>query len=263
MSPNGLLQSAVVARIRPSPATLGIVLVNFNRLTAQCLEYIGYTVVRSHRYPQANLNLLELGCLLVSSIKSERLKIVQIGAFDGEFHDPLSSVFLNHQDAAALLVEPQPQAFERLRDRFAGRHDVLLENVAIANRDGTAPLYLPLETECSPLASLDRNHLSRFGLGSDSIGTRSVRTLTMKSLLTKHRFHDIDILQIDTEGQDYNILKQVFDLSITPLVVNLESAHLSKYERLKLRSELSERGYQYVDADVDTFAVRLKEIVRR
>ena len=159
--------------------------------------------------------MLEVGCLLVFLIQNERLKIVQIGAFDGEFHDPLSSVFLTHQDATALLVEPQPQAFERLRERFAGQHDVLLENVAVSNEDGTAFLYLPFETECSPLASLDRNHLSRFGVGTDKIGTCEVKTLTMKSLLTKHRFHKIDILQIDTEGQDYNILKQVFDLNCT------------------------------------------------
>jgi hypothetical protein len=55
---------------------------------------------------------------------------------------------------------------------------------------------------------------------------------------------------------DYQILKWFFDAGVEPDVLNFESLHLSKAERLAARQLLKARGYWWIESDQDTFALK-------
>jgi hypothetical protein len=66
----------------------------------------------------------------------------------------------------------------------------------------------------------------------------------------------LHLLQVDTEGMDYQILKWFFEAGVEPDVLNFESLHLRKAERLASRQLLNARGYWWIDSDQDTFALK-------
>lgn len=65
---------------------------------------------------------------------------VEIGANDGEQWDHLRPFILTHA-WRGVMVEPLPQAFERLRRNYDGIDRVALENAAIADHDGRMAIY--------------------------------------------------------------------------------------------------------------------------
>ena len=83
-----------------------------------------------------------------------------------------------------------------------------------------------------------------------------MNALSVKSLLDNHGLSGVDVLQIDTEGQDFNILCQFLDSGVRPSIINLEILHLSKKDRLSLRGRLDDLGYQYVEYGWDIFALK-------
>jgi hypothetical protein len=93
---------------------------------------------------------------------------VQIGAFDGRQSDPLYQ-FITRYHWRGVLVEPMPDAFARLKEAYRNEPQVILENVAIAQSNGTKTLYhlrrgAPgLPTWAPMLASFDRDVVLRHG----------------------------------------------------------------------------------------------------
>lgn len=220
------------------------------------LARMGYVVEYSYRYPESTINLVEIGCYAIAAGMGRSLSIVQVGAFDGTHDDPLRRVLSTPLLAKALLVEPQHDAFLKLSDLYGTRPNIVLENVAIAEADGEVLLYAP--EGGSPKASLEPgHHRLAFREQMHSVQAHRVRALTMRSLLRKHQFDHIDVLQVDVEGYDYDVVEQVFALGVLPSVINLESRHLARSQRVMLRRRLRDEGYQYADVGVDTFAVRL------
>jgi hypothetical protein len=65
---------------------------------------------------------------------------VEIGANDGQKHDHLHP-FVMSGAWRGVLVEPVPYLFARLQRNYAGVDRLALENVAIADRDGTQPFF--------------------------------------------------------------------------------------------------------------------------
>ncbi len=89
-------------------------------------------------------------------------RFVQIGAFDGIQYDSLPQLAIKNQ-WRGILVEPQPAAFELLSQSCA-QHDCFdLANVAIGEQQGELDFYTTVDAP-SNLASIDRQHLLRFGL---------------------------------------------------------------------------------------------------
>jgi hypothetical protein len=93
--------------------------------------------------------------------KRDRFFFVQIGAYDGREHDPIQA-FVRRCRWRGILVEPQPEAFERLRRNYAGSPGLIFENVAIADHEGSLPLFM-IKDEFAHLVGCDHRLLSSFG----------------------------------------------------------------------------------------------------
>lgn len=185
---------------------------------------------------------------------------IQAGAHDGLTYDPIRP-FVSEYNLPGILIEPQPKIFAQLVENYRGAKNLIFENAALAHQDGEVSLYTFAEGSALPehatmLASFRRDALVHNGHAykGEVVETR-VPAITLSSLLKKHNVTRVDVLQMDTEGFDFEIIKMIdFDI-IKPSIISFESAFLSIPERHACNRLLSSHGYRLATFHVDTVAV--------
>lgn len=201
---------------------------------------------------------------LTSSLQSVRF--LQIGGNDGFINDPLFKL-IKRDRWQGIIVEPQREVFEkRLKKTYRHDSNVILENVAIAEQDGQQSLYkLSFSNSrwATGLASFNREVLvqelkegdrvrtkaAQEGIDipdriEDCITTEEVPCYTIGSLMEKHGFASLDLLQIDVEGYEYEIIKTIPFSDLKPTIINYEHAHLNAEDRQACSEYLKQQGYQ-------------------
>ncbi len=193
---------------------------------------------------------------------------MEIGANDGKQHDHLRPHVLA-RPWRGILVEPVPYVFARLRENYAGLERVILENVAIAERDGRLPFYhlapaAPGERGTLPVwydgtGSFERAVVERHARHIPDLQRRLVRTevpsMTFASLCRKHGVRRVDLLAVDTEGYDAEVLRSVDWGTYRPRLVVYEHYHLAAVERMACRAAMERRGYATMEEGFDTWCL--------
>ena len=182
--------------------------------------------------------------------------IVEIGANDGKVGDPLFHLINSRPDCHALLVEPIPYLFEQLKSNYRGRARCTFENVAISPGSGPMTLHFidpsarELGSHIPPyfeeLASVNQKSiLATVGVGNEAyVRQLNVQTITLDALFLKHAITYVDVLQIDTEGFDYEVLKTMPFDRIRPVLICFEHCHLSDLDRANAVNLVKRQGYR-------------------
>lgn len=200
---------------------------------------------------------------------------LQIGGNDGFVNDPIFR-FVKISRWKGIIVEPQKEVFiKRLKKTYRFDKNVILENLAISNVSGKRKLYKLAISDArwaTGLATFDRKtletqihtkHVERRakseGVGipeklEDYITYEEVECVTIIDLMEKHRLPRLDLLQIDTEGYDFEIIKTIDFSRFKPSLISFESAHLSNDDREKCRHLLKREGYTIEDNKHDAIA---------
>ena len=233
------------------------------RTVLSILATLGYRVMRI-RSP-ASIRWIDVLDLVIRDLVREpgdRI-LVQIGANDGKHGDPVHR-YLEEFHWRALRVEPQPDAFQRLRENCRRLPNVELEQCAVGSQDGSRVLYRVaprpgLPADATGWASFDRDHLlreirSHFPEGENQIEEITVPTLTISSLLRKHQIDRIDILLVDTEGFDDRVVRTALASGQRPRIIHFEHQNLSPDVRIALGEFLSNEGYELAVLHWDTVA---------
>lgn len=180
------------------------------------------------------------------------MRFIQVGAYDGQFQDPLYN-WICHHPWLGVLVEPQPAMYERLIRLHASHPFVSVERAVVAEKTGKATLWTlsnvtgPAE-DATPLASLKREvvernkHLSSL---ADHVSSIEVDAYTLYDLMIKHRFDELDLLQIDAEGSDFDIIKTIDFTKCRPQVINYEHVNLTFDDWRASRTYLADFGYSF------------------
>lgn len=190
---------------------------------------------------------------------------VQIGAMDGVRGDPLRPLLRRYQ-WQALLVEPMPDAFEALQKNYAGWPHVVLANVAIAEHDGIHHM-----TRFTPQAVADggvpgwAEEAATFMPERTALAWQDpamkeqleVPCMTLQSLVETYAVDRMDVLQIDAEGYDWHILKQLNFERFTPFIIHLEIVNLPQEEQTRVTNLLDKQGYLYRKAGYNLVAARM------
>jgi len=196
--------------------------------------------------------------------RMKNVYVVQIGSNDGKTHDPIHSLLLRNPSWAALFVEPVPSLFERLRQNYANDSRFRFENVAIGDRVGVRPFYYVddsakkhvsnLPCWFDQVGSFDRDHITRhFGSALDRfIVTANVPTIPLDLLLERNNIDKIHFLNIDTEGYDWHVLRQLDLTKHSPNAILIEHKHLSTATKIEVRSFLQDR-YRIFELGDDYF----------
>ena len=250
----------------------------------RALHGVGRLVDRHGTYAFLDARQAELGgvlpldldaVILAAAAANPDFTFVQIGAHEGDEGDPLSACICA-RGLRGVLVEPQEAAFDKLRRNYADQPQLSFERAAIAPADGTAKLYradptfwaahgLPHGID-SQISSLDpaqiRFHVGLFGgkalaaRESEYLRFDEIPALTLATLLARHAITRPNLLQIDTEGFDFEVIKMI-DWVHPPDLIHYETVHLSVADRKASWDMLRANGYRLFATNVyNTLAVR-------
>ena len=214
--------------------------------------------------PRAEGNDLNLGfddVLEFQYARTRHFVFVIVGAYDGLANDPISR-FIRTHDCRGFLLEPQPDAYERLRQNFRDFPRCTVLNRAIDEVSGTRTLYfVPRGSEGLPewteqIASFQLEHVRKHeaqapGLAG-AIRSQTIDTISFDDLLDTFDLRAIDVLQIDAEGMDAQIVGWFPFERLRPSVLHYETAHMADAEHAAVRARLTGLGYTVREADAPT-----------
>ena len=196
---------------------------------------------------------------------------LQIGAADGKHFDPIHP-YIKRFGWKGILVEPLADLFEMLKSNYRERPDLIFEKVAITEQNETRTISrVPLQNagsqgvpEWAFAASTLVPEKTRFASENSppplhaalnsAVTEEEIDCLSLASLLAKHNVERIDVLQIDAEGYDANILRQVDFSSIKPSVINMEWQWLTVDEKVEVTELLKGQGYFLYRVQADMLA---------
>jgi FkbM family methyltransferase len=200
--------------------------------------------------------------------RSRTLWLMVVGAYDGVENDPLSK-FVGTHDCRGILLEPQPEMFERLRANTGALHGLHLINAAVDRASGIREFfYVPpgiagLPDWTTQLASFSREHIvkheDRAPGVSRHIATTMVETMSFDDLLIRFQPPALDVLQIDAEGLDAQLLGWFPFQRIQPGIIHYEISHLNPADLDRTRVRLAHFGYELFPtlSRLDEIAVRI------
>jgi FkbM family methyltransferase len=231
-------------------------------LLSAYLSRNGYVVARS-RFSEENP--IDLRGMLASLIekRKDRFEVLQIGANDGLENDPIHHL-VRSRGWYLCAVEPMPGPFRRLQNNYRDLSSVTCLQCAVGEVDGEATLY----ALASPRANSLDDHLSSFSPDilrrhwrsvpdlEKRIRSEVVQCLTFQSLVRRSSLNAIDMLQIDTEGYDYEIIRMAFSAGCFPPILAFEWQHLNDKAMWACKGDLLKHGYRWLLSRSDVIAVK-------
>lgn len=201
------------------------------------------------KYYSFNFNVIEQYARI-----NKHIKFIQVGSNDGITKDPLHEFIVN-QNWEGILVEPVSYLFNKLKANYATNAGRLhFENGAIAAQNGEMNFYYLKESENpdipwfynqigSFMEDIVMKHRELIPGFDDLLIKESVSTIKFCDLLDKYDFQDIDLIQIDTEGYDFEIIKLIPFSKLDVKIIMYEHKHLSISNYKKSISFLNKHGF--------------------
>jgi FkbM family methyltransferase len=192
--------------------------------------------------------------------------VVQVGSNDGVHGDPISKLIKRNRDWRILFIEPRSHVFDRLKQNYGVSHNYTFENVAISEHEEFRDLYYVSDaikakypdvvSWYDQVGSFSKDHILKHeGHGfAEFITSESVRCEPLQLTLGRNEIRSIDLLHIDTEGYDFEVLKQI-NLAHLPQVILYEHIHLSPADQAAALAFLLSLGYRVKRCGPDTLAI--------
>ncbi len=174
----------------------------------------------------------------------EKGVFVDIGANDGI---TLSNTYYLEKKLSwsGIAIEPSPKVFKRLQEN---RSSTLI-NACISDKSGDAD-FLELSGYTEMLSGLvdkyDARHIERIDHEIEKFsGSKNyikVPCHTLESILKEHKLHKIDYLNIDIEGGEFDVLKNINFNNIDISIIGIEN----NYKEDKIKKYLHGYGYSLI-----------------
>jgi FkbM family methyltransferase len=177
---------------------------------------------------------------------------VQIGAYDGVSDGWFRELIVRNR-WRGILVEPQPEAFRKLKLTYADQPQLIFRNAAIGKQSGEVTMY-SLRTGPSQVTSFDRQHLVRHMKRQTDIIEIRVPCVTLHDLLAEAGCRELDLLQIDAEGYDAEIIRSIDFHTLQPAIIRYEHRNLLQSNHNRLIETLADHGYRFILEDGNTIA---------
>lgn len=149
---------------------------------------------------------------------------LDIGANDGITYSN-SRMFVESYGWNGVLIEPTSECNKSLSELYSNNNNIEIYNVAITGEDGETTIFLgSLHNEgINQVSTLNQSDKEYWENNRNVVyESEIVKTLTLKTLLSKSKFKTFDIISIDTEGADLNILQQVVENNLEPIFIIFE-----------------------------------------
>jgi FkbM family methyltransferase len=201
-----------------------------------------------------------------------RVIFVQIGAYDGVAGDPIRSIVVENTGWSGILIEPQYDAFERLKENYFPQQSRLqFLNVAISDRSGESAIFCISEDErkrlalpdwAGEIASFDAQHLYKaFPLAKSF--RLNVKTMTFAEVADRLPGGHVDVVVVDVEGHERRVIETIDLERHRVRFIVYEHKHLSETDRSAVESKLRRHGFALKGFGRDTIAFRSVEPASR
>lgn len=244
---------------------------------------LGYDIHRRRKYVEQGYagyigfhEICEFYIRFHHRCKNEKnLQLVQVGANDGRMHDPVYKMITRY-NLPSLLIEPQPAVFKRLKENYKNASYIDFENIAISPQSGQLnffsvrdDLYFKQDDfNFSGLASFDKNHVvkgikrfsKRYGLKDPPesyIKEIKVQSMPLQELIESKGIEEIDILQIDAEGYDFEVLKTLDYQKNAPSIIHFEHSGLDEQTKIDAWKYLSDKRYYCAVEGTDSVCLHM------
>lgn len=214
--------------------------------------------------------------------RQPRISVVVVGANDGKINDPLFELIRSslYDRVNVLLVEPQKGLLPILEENYDFVPAKRVVNCAVGETSNLRLFTVkeeywnsvkaryakgwPAYRAPTGVASATREHLvgwvSKHLRGyhpDDVIEEILVPSKNLGAILREQAFPEqIDVLQIDVEGNDDTIIYNANLPVSRPAIIHFEIAHLPPARKLELGLYLSQQGYEITEMGYDCLAIR-------
>jgi FkbM family methyltransferase len=187
--------------------------------------------------------------ILLSTIPSDHPDLYQFIVDIGAWEPVADSVSASFIEASwnALLIEPQPNYYEKLCNYYISNNKVKVLNFAIGDFAGVTTLFVPAET--TGWASNKKLHAEQMNEPIEEISV-NICTLDEIHLQIKQNYF---VLKIDAENSEYEIINGWRTPNISPTCICLEGGSRVLFDLLKTK------GYvQYFFDGINTYFIKLE-----
>jgi FkbM family methyltransferase len=199
-------------------------------------------------------------------LDSEDIFFTIVGAMDGVNHDNTFKYASKNKHWKGLLVEPMKDYFQKLKENYEYRENLIFENVAISDSEGYEYMFrIPSElVESGEVPSWsdgistfypEKNVMREEHLISKAV-KEPVLCTTFENISNKHSIEKIDVLQIDVEGCDSNVFWQIWNLNYRPKLIIIEIVNMQSKEKNKIQKILKNNSYTLSYVGVDLIATK-------
>jgi FkbM family methyltransferase len=226
----------------------------------------GYEIRKAPPPNFQSVSVFDLALHYMMATGGDALTFIEVGANDGLSGDPMREYILKHP-WRGVLVEPQPDVFARLQANYPAVGDrIAFENVAVSrSREPIAMYRLPLSSPKSTIgtatvASSNQKIAARqLDAKLEELEKIMVPTASLDDLVAKHGMEKLDVLQLDTEGFDWEVL-QSLDLTRTrPRLIRFEHGHLTPQTIAAMTQHLNANGYDLSFGGYEQDSVALRK----
>ncbi len=223
---------------------------------------IGLRVTRFNHFedPIAPIDLLPIIVENLFGKLKDDFYFIQIGANDGVRFDSLAPL-IRRFGLVGCCVEPMADVFAKLVNNYADQPQVLFRNVMIGDADDGGVIHrfcLDVPVSADFFHGLERQDLSYIKSRAKKCGLDSyVESLecemwTFTTLIKSLGVAKVSLLCVDTEGVDDLVVRQALDANVRPQVIQYEWTEMSIERRFKLKMQLLDCGYRFIDVGGDT-----------
>jgi FkbM family methyltransferase len=150
--------------------------------------------------------------------------IIDLGGFTGVWADQM----INKYDSNLFILEPVPQFYDILVEKFKDNSKVNLLNVGVSTENEKGIIFLNNDASSS----------------NSTVGEPvDVEYLTMDSVLEKWNLYEVDLLQINIEGAEYNLLDYMIQNNILKKFKNIQIQFHTVIENYEERRNLIQQGF--------------------
>lgn len=197
-------------------------------------------------------------------LRSPDFFFVQIGANDGVFADPIRN-FVTRNHAAGLVVEPLKDFFEKLVLNYRDFPKVKPVNTALHATARSIQLHRvdpakagEAQNWAQGIASIREEHHRINAVPDHVMMTETVPAITLTELLDQHAVSQLDLLQVDTEGYDFEIIQMIDFARIKPAIIHFEhglpAGTMSLEQFKQCTGRLMDHGYYIITESYDAIA---------
>lgn len=194
--------------------------------------------------------------------------VVIIGAHDLVSYDYIAES-IAVTDKRIFLFEPRPDSFKKLLENIQKLNlgSCQCFNLAVHPSLERINIYSVkpekvdnYQTWIEGIASIFKDHLLKYVLEED-IESMEVNCSNPDNWYSDFDISQIDYLQIDTEGFDYEILKSINLIFYSPIVIRIELVNLKDKDKINLVRYLYDFGYDIIFNGEDIIAFDLSRLI--